>query len=44
MNLDEIYKLRNLIKLKTLTLHGNPISDVPKYRSYIIAMLPQVIR
>ncbi|XP_044261187.1 leucine-rich repeat-containing protein 51-like [Tribolium madens] len=41
-SLDQILKLKNLKMLKTITFHGNPISNLAYYRSYIIAALPQI--
>lgn len=34
--------LRGLPKLLTLTLHGNPIENIPDYHSYVVSMLPQL--
>ncbi|XP_019876292.1 leucine-rich repeat-containing protein 51 isoform X2 [Aethina tumida] len=41
-DLDEIFKLRELKELRTITLQGNPISNLPKYRNYVISSLPQI--
>lgn len=38
----EVYKLRKLPKLKTLTLSNNPLCDVEHYRSTIIHLLPDI--
>ena len=40
--LNEVDKLSELTKLKTLTLHGNPIETMTGYKTYIICHLPQV--
>ena len=40
--LAEVDKLAGLDKLKTLTLHGNPIETTPGYRSHVICRLPQL--
>ena len=37
-----IVKLRTLKKLRSLTLHGNPIERMPSYRRYVLAILPQL--
>ncbi|KAJ3651411.1 hypothetical protein Zmor_017456 [Zophobas morio] len=42
-NIDQVLKLKNLKLLKTVTFHGNPISNLPYYRNYVIAALPQVV-
>lgn len=41
-DLDEIFKLRSLARLRSVTFHGNPISDDPRYRMFVITYLPQV--
>lgn len=38
----EVFKLRRLTLLRSLTLHGNPINECPNYRNYVITVLPQV--
>ncbi|KAE9537009.1 hypothetical protein AGLY_006816 [Aphis glycines] len=38
----EAYKLRNLKKLRTLTLHKNPMCGTPCYRSTVIHFLPNI--
>ncbi|CAG9829656.1 unnamed protein product [Diabrotica balteata] len=40
--LDEIKKLKSLINLRSVTFHGNPIANHPQYRSFVIAILPQL--
>lgn len=40
--LSEVMKLRKLKNLRTVTFHGNPISNIPLYRVSIMHMLPQV--
>ncbi|CAG9854303.1 unnamed protein product [Phyllotreta striolata] len=42
-DLEEIKKLQSLDKLKSLTIHGNPIADQSNYRQFVITTLPQVI-
>lgn len=41
-DLNEVYKLRPLKELRTVTFHGNPIANHPNYRSYVVSVLPQV--
>lgn len=41
-NVEEVMKLKSLFQLKTLTLHGNPISRINNYRRYILFYLPQI--
>ncbi|KAL3271480.1 hypothetical protein HHI36_021965 [Cryptolaemus montrouzieri] len=41
--LNEVMKLRKLKHLRTVTFHGNPISNIPLYRVSISYMLPQVL-
>ncbi|CAI6353960.1 unnamed protein product [Macrosiphum euphorbiae] len=36
------YKLRKLDKLRTLTLHKNPLCGLPCYRSTVISFLPNL--
>lgn len=38
----EVYKLRELNKLRTLTLNNNPMCTNPKYRSNIVQLLPKI--
>ncbi|XP_068122648.1 leucine-rich repeat-containing protein 51 [Hyperolius riggenbachi] len=40
--LTEVDKLAALPKLKSLTLHGNPIEGEKAYRSYVLSVLPQL--
>lgn len=42
-NINNILKLRKLTKLRTLTLHGNPIELLSNYRSYIVILLPKLL-
>ncbi|KAK3909947.1 Leucine-rich repeat-containing protein 51 [Frankliniella fusca] len=42
--LNSVAKLRHLQKLRNLTLRGNPIDEIPSYRSYIISIIPQITR
>ncbi|KAB0791140.1 hypothetical protein PPYR_02988 [Photinus pyralis] len=41
-NVDEVFRLRPLRQLRTVTFHGNPISETRDYRHYVITYLPQV--
>ncbi|XP_045466081.1 leucine-rich repeat-containing protein 51-like isoform X2 [Harmonia axyridis] len=41
--LTELMKLRKLKNLKTVTFHGNPISNIPMYRVSIMHILPQIL-
>lgn len=41
-DIEQVFKLRNLKQLRSVTFHGNPINDHPHYRAYVIAALPQV--
>lgn len=40
--LSEVDKLAKLEKLKSLTLHGNPIESAKGYREYVLSILPQL--
>ncbi|KAF2881896.1 hypothetical protein ILUMI_24277 [Ignelater luminosus] len=42
-DLDEIFKLRSLSRLRSVTFHGNPISEDLRYRMFVITYLPQVV-
>ena len=39
---NEVDKLASLHRLKSLTLHGNPIETVPGYRQYVVSQVPQL--
>ena len=39
---NDLAKLKDRENLKTFTIHGNPISDVSNFRSYVISILPQI--
>lgn len=41
-NVEEVLKLKPLLQLRTLTLHGNPISRIENYRRYVLFYLPQI--
>lgn len=41
-NIANILKLKKLKNLRSLTLHGNPIENVPCYRGYIVHLFPQL--
>ena len=38
----QVDKLSSLKKLKSLTLHGNPVEVTPGYRPYVIYAIPQL--
>ncbi|XP_046853159.1 leucine-rich repeat-containing protein 51-like [Xenia sp. Carnegie-2017] len=40
--LTDIDKLASLQKLRSLTVHGNPVEDSKGYRQYIISKIPQL--
>jgi len=40
--LSEVDKLGALPELFSITLHGNPIEDIPGYKQYVISVLPQL--
>ncbi|KAM9033287.1 leucine-rich repeat-containing protein 51 [Sarcophilus harrisii] len=40
--LTEVDKLSSLPKLRSLTLHGNPIEDEKGYRQYVLSILPRI--
>ncbi len=40
--LSDVEKLKSLTKLRSLTLHGNPVEEHKHYRPYIIALLPNL--
>ena len=40
--LKEVDKLVALTRLKSLSLHGNPIESVSGYRQYIVTHIPQL--
>lgn len=40
--LSEVDKLGALPELFSITLHGNPIEDIPGYKQYVISALPQL--
>lgn len=42
-NFDEIKLLQGFPNLRSLTLHGNPISDIGSYRMSVLNTLPQVM-
>ncbi|XP_076256690.1 leucine-rich repeat-containing protein 51-like isoform X1 [Rhynchophorus ferrugineus] len=42
-DLNVVSKLRPLEQLRSVTFHGNPIANHPKYRNYIVSVLPQII-
>ncbi|XP_076679605.1 leucine-rich repeat-containing protein 51 isoform X2 [Andrena cerasifolii] len=42
-NINDVTKLKTLHKLKSLTLHGNPVENLPYYRGYIVHVLPQLV-
>lgn len=40
---DQVLKLKPLKELRTVTFHGNPIANLPRYRPCIVALLPQLL-
>lgn len=42
ITISQVDKLVPLGRLKSLTLHGNPVEVFPGYRSYIVSTLPQL--
>lgn len=40
--ISNVDKLASLKKLKSLTLHGNPVEVTPGYRHYVVSVLPQL--
>ncbi|KAK9745171.1 Male sterility protein [Popillia japonica] len=42
-NFDEIKLLQGFPNLRSLTLHGNPISDIGSYRMSVLNTLPQLV-
>ncbi|KOC66452.1 Leucine-rich repeat-containing protein 51 [Habropoda laboriosa] len=41
-DINDVVKLKRLRSLKSLTLHGNPIENLPFYRGYIVHILPKL--
>ncbi|KAF3426521.1 hypothetical protein E2986_05893 [Frieseomelitta varia] len=41
-DINDVVKLKKLQTLRSLTLHGNPIENLPYYRGYIVHILPQL--
>lgn len=39
---EEIQKLQKLPKLRNLSLHSNPLTNIPDFRLFSIALLPEV--
>ena len=39
----EIDKLSELLRLRSLTLHGNPVESLDDYRMCVLAKLPQLM-
>ncbi|XP_072466403.1 leucine-rich repeat-containing protein 51 [Notamacropus eugenii] len=42
LQLTEVDKLSSLPKLRSLTLHGNPIEEEKGYRQYVLSILPRI--
>jgi len=42
--MNELRKLESITKLKTLTIHGNPLDQLPNFRIYILGILPNLKR
>ena len=40
--ISNVDKLSSLRKLKSLTLHGNPVEVSPGYRCYVLSTIPQL--
>lgn len=43
-DLKEIEKLSGLNELRSLTIHGNPLENIPGFRIFIIGILPNLKR
>lgn len=41
-DMEELRKIQNISKLRTLTIHGNPLDQLPNFRTYVIAVLPNI--
>lgn len=41
-DLNDFTQLSEHKQLKTLMIHGNPLTEVPNFRSYLISMLPNI--
>ena len=41
-NMEEIQKLHSLPKLRNLSLHSNPLTNIPDFRLFSIALLPEI--
>lgn len=42
-NIADVVRLKKLSNLRSLTLHGNPVEDIPCYRGYVVHLLPQLL-
>ena len=42
-DIQQVDMLSSLRKLKSLTLHGNPVEASPGYRFYIVSTLPHLL-
>lgn len=40
--MEELTKLQNIRKLRTLTIHGNPLDQLPNFRIFTIGLLPNL--
>lgn len=41
-DISEFEKLKVLSELRALTVHGNPLDEIPNFRIYIIGILPTI--
>jgi hypothetical protein len=41
---DELRHLQNLSSLRLLTLSGNPVANLPRYRETVVELLPQITK
>lgn len=41
-NMSALAVLQDMPRLRTLTLHGNPIDSIPQYRSLVVNIVPQL--
>ena len=41
-DLNDLQQLSKRENLKSLTIHGNPLTDISNFRCYVISILPQL--
>lgn len=41
-DINDVRKLTGLRNLRSFTLHGNPVENIPYYRGYVVYILPQL--